>query len=146
MVEDDIIEPDVIEPDIFEPDIMELVIMLEPIIIEVSMAEPVIIADDIMSLDIIVSVIIVSDIIVSVIESDSIVSVMSAGGDIIVAVEPLFSVVVWAAARALRVQTITVIRCMLDKCSLMKSELKLNGRKEKAVHILLNESCGNARP
>lgn len=101
-----------------EDGIMELAIMPELlIIIEVSIAEldimvDVIMPEDIMSLDIIVSDIIVSDIM----ESDSIVSVMSAAEDIIdiVTVEALVFVVDWAAARALRVQTITVIKCMLN--------------------------------
>lgn len=105
-----------------EPDFMlELIIEL----IEVCMA-PLAMVDDIMSLDIIVSDIIESDIIVSdiisldiivsIMESDNIVAVISAAEDIvdIVTVEALVFVVDWAAARALRVQTITVIKCILD--------------------------------
>ena len=110
-----------------EDDFMELDIM--PELIEVSIAPVAIfVDDDIMSLDIIVSDIIVSDIIVSdIMESDIIVSVMSVGSDIIDIVIVEAVVVDWAATRALRVQMITVMKCMfgfnLKECFLVKSEL-----------------------
>lgn len=97
---------DPVEDAVEEPDIM-----LELVIIDDSIIVDDIIVSDIISLDIIDSDIIVSDIImVSV--SDIIVSVMSTVD--IVTVGEACVVVDWAAARALRVQTITVMKRMLD--------------------------------
>jgi hypothetical protein len=119
---------DAVEDAVLEPDCMP-----ELVIIDVSIIVDDIMSDDIISLDIIVSDIIsVSDIIMvsDIVESDSIVSVMSAGEDVIdiVTVEEALVVVMdWAAARALRVQTITVMKRILDfglnECSVIRSEL-----------------------
>ena len=98
------------DADIVEDDIMDSDIMPELDIIEVSIAELPIIVLDIISDDIMSSLIVLDIIIVS----DSIVSVTSAAEDIIVTVEAFVFVVDWAAARALRVQTITVMKRMLD--------------------------------